>query len=206
MIEDKYFVVDIETIPQQNQPEWMKDYIKEKIEHKRGANKDVIKYASINAEFGEICCIVIYNSVDDTMHVFFEETEEETLQQFWDYLKDNIDYHRFVTFNGKSFDIPYLKKRSSIKRSNCFYIDIPIRRYDINYHYDILEVLSNFGASDFHSLDFYCKLYGITKSNDINGSDIYTLYIKKDYDMIIEKCCEDVLATKELYLRIKNYL
>lgn len=206
MYEDKFFCVDIETIPNQNQPDWMKEYIKEKIEHKRGANKDVIKYASLSPELGEICCICSYNSVNDTMNVFFEETEEEMLQQFWDYLKDNIDNHRFVTFNGLRFDFPYILKRSSIKNVQTFNISLPIRKYYTDKHYDILEVLSNFGQSDMYSLDVYCKIYGITKSNDIDGSDIYSLYLKKNYDTIIEKCCEDVVATKELYLRIKDYL
>lgn len=201
-----YLCIDIESIPQQNQSEWMEEYVENKLKNKRGENKDANKYKSLNPEFGEVFCICLYNSVDAHMHIFYEETEEETLQQFWDYLKDNIDEHRFVGFNSKSFDIPFIKKRSSIKAVNTFNIDIPARKYYNNEHYDILEVLSNFGQNDMHSLDFYCKLYGITKDNGTDGSDVYTLYLNKDYEKIIDKCCEDAAATRDLYLRVKDYL
>lgn len=203
-MEEKYIVLDIETIMNQSLSDWQKLYIEEKIANKRGDNKDPIKYGSLNPEFGEILCIGIYISDTDNYHILSDD-EPKLLQRFWDYMKDNLGY-KIVSFNGKKFDVDYINKRSCINNVNNHNIDIPTRRYETVRHYDLLEILSNFYNNDFHSLQTYCKLYGIPVKDEHNGSDVYKLYKDGNLEEIYEHCLSDVKLTNELYLKVRNYL
>lgn len=203
MMNNKYIVLDIETIPNQLLSDWCKEYVNKRIEKKRGDNKDPDKYCAIQPEMGQIVCISIGLNGED----FFvlKGDEKSVLSQFWDCLKDNIGY-KIVGFNTKYFDIPYIDKRSCILNINNYNIDIPTKKYDKIKHYDLLEVLSNYNPYDGHTLEIYCKMYNVPYENIIDGSEIYTLYKKGDLDAIYSKCLNDVRATDALYRKVSPYL
>jgi DNA polymerase elongation subunit (family B) len=130
--------------------------------------------------------------------------ESELLAAFWDIAKH---YDSIVTFNGRSFDVPFVYLRSAI-------LNVPISRknwlgyrYQTEPHCDLAEQLTFYcvsgrdGAARRFNLDFYCKAFGIEspKSHGISGMDINELVAAGCYREIAEYCLRDVQATVLLY-------
>jgi DNA polymerase III epsilon subunit-like protein len=138
------------------------------------------------------------HSEDESVH-FVSGTEQELLQQFW---ADVARYDQFITFNGRSFDCPFLLLRSAILNIKPSRNLMPYR-YDPAVHCDLLEQFTFYGAFRKFSLDFYCKAFGIEspKSHGITGLDLRGLFEQKRYKEIAEYCFGDVKATAELYRR-----
>ncbi len=137
--------------------------------------------------------------------------EVELLTAFWDVAKH---YDEIITFNGRTFDVPFLYLRSAI-------LNVPITRKDwLGYrfqtepHCDLAEQLTFYGVSGREgaarrfNLDFYCKAFGIDspKSHGVTGVDINELVAQGKYREIAEYCLRDVRATVELYRIWKDRL
>ncbi|MCX8157710.1 MAG: ribonuclease H-like domain-containing protein [Verrucomicrobiae bacterium] len=130
--------------------------------------------------------------------------EGEMLNAFWDVAKH---YEQIVTFNGRSFDIPFLYLRSAL-------LNVPISRKDwLGYrftaepHCDLAEQLTFYGVSGRDgaarkfNLDFYCKAFGIEspKMQGVTGMDVAALVAAGRYREVAEYCLRDVKATVQLY-------
>lgn len=133
--------------------------------------------------------------------------EKELLEKFWQDIKI---YNQFITFNGRTFDCPFLILRSVILRVKASR-DLMPYRYDDRIHLDLLDQLTFQGATRRFSLDFYCKSFGIKspKEDGITGLDVPKLYQNGKCLEIAKYCCGDLKATKELWQRWdtfgKNY-
>lgn len=136
---------------------------------------------------------------EDGQTEFISGSEHEILGHFWE---DLAHYDRFITFNGRGFDGPFLMLRSAI-------LGIPARinllpyRYSAKIHCDLLDQLTFYGATRKFSLDFFCRAFGIPspKGEGITGLDINRLYAAGEYRRIAEYCYKDLQATRELFLR-----
>jgi 3'-5' exonuclease len=130
--------------------------------------------------------------------------ETALLAQFWDAAKN---FNSVVTFNGRSFDVPFLYLRSVI-------LNVPISkknwlgyRYATDPHCDLAEQFTFYsvsgrdGAARRFNLDFYCKAFGIEspKSHGVTGMDVGTLLAAGKFHDIAAYCLRDVRATVELY-------
>jgi len=130
--------------------------------------------------------------------------EVELLTAFWDVARH---YEEVVTFNGRSFDVPFLYLRSAL-------LNVPISRKDwLGYrfatspHCDLAEQLTFYGVSGREgaarrfNLDFYCKAFGIDspKGHGVTGRDVGALLAAGRYREVAEYCLRDVRATVELY-------
>jgi hypothetical protein len=130
--------------------------------------------------------------------------ESDLLTEFWEVA---VHYDSIVTFNGRTFDVPFLYLRSAL-------LNVPISRKDwLGYrfqtepHCDLLEQLTFYnvsgrdGAARRFNLDFYCKAFGIEspKSHGITGMDISRLVQEGRGREIAQYCLGDVHATVELY-------
>lgn len=199
-----YLVLDIETLPNPELPDWFKEYILQKTETKRGDNKgNIDKYCQVNCpEAGRVFCVAI--GVNGKEFNVLKGTEEEVLRVFWDYIKTCLGY-RIVGFNSKNFDIPWINKRSCLLGIDNFDIHIPTRKYDTNNHYDLLEVLTNFGSNEYHTLEKFCQMYGVSYENTENGGDLLVHYKAGEYEKIYTKCLNDVKSTDALYNKIIKY-
>jgi hypothetical protein len=130
-------------------------------------------------------------------------TEKEILEEFWRIIPS---FDEYITFNGRTFDCPFLMLRSGI-------LGVPVsrnlmlNRYD-RQHCDLLEQLTFYGAVRKWSLDFYCKCFGIEspKSKGITGLDMRELFCARKYTTIAEYCYGDVVATGKLYDRWSTYI
>jgi 3'-5' exonuclease len=126
-------------------------------------------------------------------------SEQEMLGRFWDAI---ARYDQIITFNGRSFDCPFVMVRSAIHGVRATR-NLMGYRYTSSGHCDLLEQLSFYGATRRFNLDFYCKAFGITspKESGITGLDMARLVDEKRYRDIAEYCMRDVQATAELYRR-----
>lgn len=130
--------------------------------------------------------------------------EAELLTAFWDVARH---YESVVTFNGRSFDVPFIYLRSAL-------LNVPISRKDwLGYrfqtepHCDLAEQLTFYnvsgrdGAARRFNLDFYCRAFGIEspKAQGVTGRDMNTLVAAGAFREIAEYCLRDVRATVELY-------
>jgi DNA polymerase elongation subunit (family B) len=128
----------------------------------------------------------------DGLVEFVPGTEEEIFAEFW---KAVGRYGQFITFNGRTFDCPFLMLRSAI-------LKIKPTRNLLPYQ------LTFYGAFRKFSLDFYCRSFGIKspKSEGISGADVGPLFRGGEYRTIAEYCLGDVRATTELFQRWQSYL
>mgnify|MGYP002622410787 CR=1 FL=1 len=137
--------------------------------------------------------------------------EVELLTAFWDVARH---YETIVTFNGRSFDVPFVYLRSAL-------LNVPISRknwlgyrYQTDPHCDLAEQLTFYGVSGRDgaarrfNLDFYCKAFGIDspKSQGVTGMDVNGLMAQGRFREIADYCLRDVRATVELYRIWKDRL
>jgi hypothetical protein len=141
---------------------------------------------------------------EDGMAEFVPGTEEIMLTEFW---KTVARYGQFITFNGRSFDCPFLMLRSAILGVKPSRNLMPYR-YGANEHCDLLDQLTFYGAFRKFNLDFYCKGFGIKspKSEGITGLDVGPLFREGRFREIAQYCLGDVRATAELYQRWQSLL
>jgi 3'-5' exonuclease len=130
-------------------------------------------------------------------------TERDVLEGFW---KTIAHYGQFITFNGRSFDCPFVMLRSALLgiRSGRNLVGY---RYSTNEHCDLLEQFSFYGAFRKYNLDFYCKSFGIkSPKGEISGLDMGPLFHAGRFRDIAEYCLGDVRATAELFERWQTFM
>lgn len=139
------------------------------------------------------------------------KTENELIEKFWDLSKN---FTVFVTFNGRTFDIPFLNIRSAIHKirpkhdlmqGRYLYQQRGVQHIDI---YDQLTYYNGFRFPTGGSLHMACQAFGITtpKEGDIDGSKVTPMFNAGQYREIAEYNCRDILATKTLYDYWRKYL
>ncbi|MBK6406948.1 MAG: ribonuclease H-like domain-containing protein [Holophagales bacterium] len=138
----------------------------------------------------------------------FEEIggdEKTLLSGFWDTASK---FDRLVSFNGRSFDGPFLSVRSAIhgvapSRSLAGY------RYSVESHVDLMEILTFQGAAGTRpSLHAACVAFGIPspKSAEMHGYAVGDAYAEGRLPEILDYCRRDVDATAELLRRVEPTL
>lgn len=135
---------------------------------------------------------------------FHSGTEKEIVQKFWEVIKS---YDYIITFNGRSFDCPFIMIRSAVHKIKPSR-DLMPNRYNGS-HIDLLDQLTFFGASRRRfSLDMWCRTFGIKspKSEGITGYDVKDLFLSGRYADIARYCFGDLKATKELLHYWENYI
>lgn len=128
-------------------------------------------------------------------------SEKQILEKFWEWFDTDS---RFITFNGRQFDGPFLMLRSAIngvvpKRDLVGY------RYQLHPNCDLREALNFYGTTNSRqfkfNLDLACKVFNIptSKSEGIDGRSVETWYRAGRHREIADYCLDDVRATAELY-------
>lgn len=133
-------------------------------------------------------------------------TEEEMLERFW---KAASFYDQFITFNGRSFDVPYLMVRSAIHKIRPSK-NLMANRYWDN-HIDLYDRLGFFGAMRrTMSLHMWCQAFGIRSSkvneSGIKGHEVPKFFKEGRYDEIAHYCFDDIRATAELFRYWDEYI
>ena len=142
---------------------------------------------------------------------FKQMTEKEMLQKFWELA---TRYEIFITFNGRTFDIPFLMVRSAIHGVRPTK-DLMQGRYpwqqrnNSAIHIDLIDVLSFYGATRRKgSLHLWSRAFGIEspKAGGVSGEDVGPLFKKKKFLEIARYNVGDIRATRELYTKWEDYL
>ncbi|MDO8463454.1 MAG: ribonuclease H-like domain-containing protein [bacterium] len=140
-----------------------------------------------------LCAQCEVQRVGDAMQCF--DDEATLLRAFWD---DLAHYAQIITFNGRSFDGPFVMLRSLIVGV------VPSRnlagpRYD-DAHIDLADRLTFFGATrDRYTLDFWCRRLGIASPKEHMSGDQFERLWRAG---ALTQCCmynlEDLRATTAL--------
>lgn len=181
--------------------------------------KDSLSFYPLTAEIVTIGLLnpdtgkgsVFYQNAGDTLLPFEENgicyevgTEQEILEKFWNFIKD---YNQFITFNGRSFDCPFILIRSAVHKIKPKKELMPNRYSDT--HIDLLDQLTFFGASRRRfSLDMWCRTFNIKspKEGGITGYAVRDLFKSGKYFDIAKYCVNDLKATKELLKYWEKYI
>jgi DNA polymerase elongation subunit (family B) len=122
--------------------------------------------------------------------------EAALLEAIWGVLEK---YDCLITFNGRSFDYPFLMQRS-------FILGVPVKkhlygnRYHTQKHLDLCDYLTGFGASRRYSLDLWSRTLGLTSPKDhgMDGSQVSSKILSGSFTEVADYCMRDVIATAEL--------
>jgi DNA polymerase elongation subunit (family B) len=220
----KKLVIDIETVgtPWEEHDPYVREYLikgmseaEAEEEKRRGAlspfTGHIVAIGVVNAETGRSCAMYEVPGQTELItrrdgnRTLISGSEKLILQKFWEFLgKDD----RFISFNGRQFDGPFLMIRSAIH-------GIVPRRDLVGYRYrfhpncDLREALNFSGTINPRqmrfNLDLACKAFGVTssKSDGMDGRSVETLFRAGRYEDIALYCLEDVRATCELYLKLE---
>ena len=131
-------------------------------------------------------------------------SEKEILEKFWEVV---TRYGEFVTFNGRSFDCPFIIIRSAIHRIKATRELLPNRF--LGPHVDLMDRLTFFGATRRrYSLDMWCRAFGIEspKEQGISGRDVKQLFSEGRFLDIARYCGRDLVATADLLEYWEQYV
>ncbi len=137
-------------------------------------------------------------------------TESEILKGWHNYIKKHNA--RLVSFNGRSFDIPVIKYRSMTHGIQAAYLNRSgdkwnnyNQRYSLDWHCDLLEALSDYGASARVKMNEVCAAFGIPGKLGTDGGDVTSMYDEGKITEIRNYCETDVINTYLIYLRFMHY-
>lgn len=237
MSRNKKLVLDIETVGEdfnaldeftrENLTRWIKKEAENEKEYEKALEelKNRLGFSPLTAQ------IVVIGLLDyeknegivyfDTQNQKFDEfneggiifrpaTEKEMLFEFWRIAEH---YNYFITFNGRTFDIPFIMVRSAVWKIRPTK-DLMKSRYVLQQpidaiHIDLAEQLTFYGALRRRgSLHLWARVFGIEspKVQGITGDDVGRLYSEGKYLEIARYNVLDLKATRELFRNWDEYL
>jgi 3'-5' exonuclease len=121
---------------------------------------------------------------------------------------ERYHYPQWVTFNGRSFDIPIMELaafRYGLSIPKWFKPDgykTPRNRYNAESHLDLQDVLTNFGAARCNGgLNLVAQLLGKPGKMDVRGDQVQQQHDEGNKQAISDYCRCDVLDTYFVFLR-----
>ena len=109
-----------------------------------------------------------------------------------------------VSFNGRRFDVPVIFLRS-IKYGLLMDWHLRTqdytRRYPPTRHLDLCDILADYGASGFTSLDNMAHLLGLPGKAEMDGSMVQAEFFRGNLAKINGYCLADVVMTTCIFLR-----
>lgn len=217
----------LDEITQESLTRWIKKESDTKDEYQK-ALADLKNGLGFSPLTGQIVAIGVYDVEKNKGAVYFqapdgsiENSEEENikfrvldekemLEQFWNLVEK---YDDFISFNGRSFDVPFLFIRSAIhniKPSKNLLANRYISNQPKNArHIDLLDQFTFYGAVRRKgNLHLWSRAFGIKspKQEGITGEDVGKLFKEKRFFDIAKYNVGDLYATKELYLHWEKFI
>jgi len=139
------------------------------------------------------------------------EEESEIVAGFFKYFDKTKP--RLVSYNGRGFDLPVLKYRAMAHGVQAPALHLTgdkwnsyTSRYSTDWHCDLLETLSDYGASARCKMNEVCSILGFPGKFGVDGSKVTEMYENGEVDAIRHYCETDVLNTYLLYLRQQHHI
>jgi hypothetical protein len=223
------FVFDIETIPDSSSAKNLLDIESDNIEECRGALEDYHlkltdgKNGFLRQPFHKVVAISFLEAKiiadgNSEQYILGEirsggnssSNEEELIKGFFSHLKKNPP--RLVSFNGRTFDLPVLKYRAIkygiaapwLYKSGDKWNNYN-SRYSLDWHCDLLEAYSDFGASARVKMNELCAVFNLPGKIGIDGSKVTEYYDAGKIEEIRNYCETDVINTYLLYLCYQHH-
>jgi hypothetical protein len=202
-------VLDIETV-QPSKEEWARlagvavIYPEDLLETGEAAQQErEYEKAAFDGTFSKIVCIGLL-IFSDTMEPkgavsWYGPNEKELLRRFWTKLAE-VRPSLFVTHNGLTFDLPFIKKRSIIHQVKPT-IDISLAKFRTDPVYDTMAVWSNWESRGWVKLDVLARALEVdTKSG--SGKQVADMWARGEGKAIAEYCLQDAYVTYACYCRM----
>jgi DNA polymerase elongation subunit (family B) len=112
---------------------------------------------------------------------------------------DNIIF----TWNGRTFDIPFLNIRFAINR--LILPEVTSNRYDVSTqrYVDIKELMTQFGSIQLLPFDLVCELLNIeSPKSKLNGSEVGAAFERGEYLSIAQYNNQDTMALGKLFMSV----
>ncbi len=219
----KVLFLDIETVPSvyrwKDLDPVMRGHWEQKTRHRQemreASAEQLYAEAGILAEFGRIICIGvgIARKEGDGHHLrvtsYHGDDEREVLVRFCDLLNNhyNTEDHWLCGHNGREFDFPWIARRCVVHGIRLpRLLDISgLKPWEVG-HLDTMQLWKFGDHKAFTSLALLSHLLGIpTPKDDITGADVARVYWEdRDLERIAAYCRKDVVATTQLYLRLRG--
>jgi len=217
----KSFALDIETIPNHDMIEYLpepelklgnlKDTVKI-FEKKEEAKQKQIDTMALDPFFGRVACYSIVGEDFESEEMivgFSDEDEELVVDTLLTEIRDIVSKgDRIVTWNGCSFDLPYIYKRACIlgveMPDRCPTISELTYRYSTHPHCDLMHLMN--GYQGFGKLDTASKI--ILKNTgkiDFDVTKIADEIKNGNGDKVQEYCTRDTRITYQLFEKIQPY-
>lgn len=175
--------------------------------------------AGIYSEYGKIICISVgfltrqpdSNEPVLRLKSFSNHLESTVIEDFIELLGkhfNNPDRFAICGHNIKEFDVPYICRRALINQLALpKMLDIAGKKpWETKHLLDTLEMWKFGDIKNYTSLRLLCAVFDIpSPKDDISGADVGQVYWEeRDLDRIATYCEKDVLATVQLFLRLKR--
>ena len=197
-----YLIIDIETyadldkvdmLPEPSISKVLKDEAKIAIA-KEEARQAQIEKMALSPYEGRIACI---GYCQDGISQVDVSDEKDMLRIFFERISDK----HLITFNGISFDIPFIYKRAmllGVKPSVPF--SFLTKKYDNPFHYDLMMLECNQNKQEAKSLDYLARLALGESKVEFNFREIPELLkTEKGKEKLKEYCSKDVELTYKLF-------
>ena len=136
--------------------------------------------------------------------------EKQLLQGFFQYFERLKP--RLVSFNGRGFDLPVLRYRAMVHgiAAPWFYgagdkWNSYQSRYSLDWHCDLMEALSDYGASARVKLNEVCAALGLPGKFGVDGAQVASMIDAGEVQAVRDYCETDVLNTYLVYLRMMHH-
>lgn len=180
-------------------------------------DEEAYRRLALTGEYGRVLTIGVIVEVDgrvtqsgclgrDRETRSFHLQERRTLRAWWQLLKPfRAATDLIVTFNGISFDLPFLYKRSIINRVQPT-VSLSFARYRSRPIFDVMHEWHKWDARKFISLDELARLLGFKspKEKGIDGSRVYDKFCEgaHTHEDLAAYCMDDVRVMRQCWYRM----
>jgi len=136
-------------------------------------------------------------------------SEANVITEILHYMQRYIDNgHRIITYNGNSFDIPFIVRRAILNDiphpANFPSLSALTSKWTPRYHLDLMVFL-NPAYQEFSKLNEWAYLIDATNELAGDSNRIYEWYLANDKASIVNHCVADIMKTYLLYEKMKGW-
>ncbi len=216
-------VLDIETVPLTTDVRQLPQTLVKEVTRVASEREwEIEKVLGLNPLFSKVACIAVGDAEGEGGHVLIAPDpedledlrsrapswllpmpEDRMLGAFWTLA---ARAERVITFNGRNFDLPFLRTRSAILGQAVFVDLLGGSPWNPGRHLDLYRVLGGGGRPQApSSLDAACWAFGIeSPKGTMDGSMVAPAWREKRYLEIAEYNRSDIEATRSLYHKLKT--
>lgn len=172
-------------------------------DEQRRADDDLYAKCAFDGTYSRIVCIGVIE-LSDTLeprgsYAWYGDNERELLRLFWSHL-GQVRPTLFITHNGLSFDLPFIKKRSVIHQVKPAF-EINLAKFRVEPVYDTMAVWSNWDNRGWVKLDVLARALNVeTKSG--SGAQVGAMWEQGLGREIGLYCLQDTYVTYACYCRM----